>query len=816
MRQFRTLAPADPRRGHSLLIDAVLVLMVGVCAGWVYFRTAAPGVLAGDSGEFQMASWVAGPVHPTGYPLYLLLGYLWTHLLAGLSPAYSMNLFSVLWATLAACLTFGVTSELISLIGDSTWVRRACASGAALLFAFSPTFWSQAVVAEVYTLQAAILAALVWVALWSLRLAPDDPKALYLEAILFGIGLLHHRTIILWLLPLALLLWRSRGTAQFVNFLRRYGWRALALAAAPLALYLYIPLRAASVPYLTIDLGASNLHLYPGGVGGFFRYVSGQSFAVEFRNVVGALGQLENAAQYILDDVTLPLFVLALAGIASLIRRRQSPAAALIVSGAGITLVFNLFYGIGDIRVYYIPVVWVTLVLAGVGLAFLASLARSLPSAALRRVALVSVLAAALGSPLWQSLRGYGTADQSQNRQAPLLWDRLLKESVPLGSILISNDRDDMTPFLYYREVEGKRRDLEVLYPQVTPELSDVGRVIAVALQSRRPVYLIKPLPGLEVKYQLGAPAVLQEVVGPAVRGEPVRGQPHSFGDRLGLLGYDVHSGEAVPGGMVEVNLQWQVQRALTADYTTFVHIVNADGDVVGQHDALPGGMIYPTHLWRPGETLLDRHVIALAPSLGPGPLAILVGVYDRSTAVQLLAPPVVVGHLELGHAAAGEPPSAAARSELQFAEEFQLEAYTVAQSGSLLSLHLWWETLDAPRSDQVIFVHMLDDQGQVVGQIDQQPQQGRVPTSSWDAGDTMEDVLSLPLPAELRPAHYLLTIGSYDPISLRRLSLTVAGRAVPDEAPLAVVEWDGGSLIRWQAVPPTTPLPNAASDTTR
>ena len=50
-------------------------------AAALYLRTLAPGVLGGDSGEFQFAAWLGGFAHPTGYPLYLLLGYLWTHLL---------------------------------------------------------------------------------------------------------------------------------------------------------------------------------------------------------------------------------------------------------------------------------------------------------------------------------------------------------------------------------------------------------------------------------------------------------------------------------------------------------------------------------------------------------------------------------------------------------------------------------------------------------------------------------------------------------------------------------------------------------------
>ena len=66
----------------------------------VYSRTLAPGLLFGDAGEFQFAAWRFGLAHPTGYPLYLLLGGSWQHLAAlfGVDPATSLNAFSAFLA----------------------------------------------------------------------------------------------------------------------------------------------------------------------------------------------------------------------------------------------------------------------------------------------------------------------------------------------------------------------------------------------------------------------------------------------------------------------------------------------------------------------------------------------------------------------------------------------------------------------------------------------------------------------------------------------------------------------------------------------
>ena len=68
-------------RGIAILLMAVTLAL--------YLRAMAPDMLPGDPGEFQFAAWRLGLAHPTGYPLYMLLGSAWQHVLAilGVSPA---------------------------------------------------------------------------------------------------------------------------------------------------------------------------------------------------------------------------------------------------------------------------------------------------------------------------------------------------------------------------------------------------------------------------------------------------------------------------------------------------------------------------------------------------------------------------------------------------------------------------------------------------------------------------------------------------------------------------------------------------------
>ncbi len=96
-----------------------------------------------------------------------------------------------------------------------------------------------------------------------------------------------------------------------------------------------------------------------------------------------------------------------------------------------------------------------------------------------------------------------------------------LRAELPQNAILVSNDRDEMVPLWYLKYVEGRRTDLDGLFPliQPGPAWADVARVTDAALQTGRPVYLVKPMPGLEVRYDL-APLPGEPVgpLGPAVR----------------------------------------------------------------------------------------------------------------------------------------------------------------------------------------------------------------------------------------------------------------------------------------------------------
>ena len=351
-------------------------------------------------------------------------------------------------------------------------------------------------------------------------------------------------------------------------------------------------------------------------------------------------------------------------GLLGLIRLAVRAKPLLALTGLSFLAIvgFNLSYGIGDIYGYYIPayLIWVLWMALGLGAVCDAVWGRhgdtetrrhgeaeSIPAqhSPRRRVAASpchwlapALCLAALVLPIYLLITNFASHDRSRDATAQA-WDALLAQPIAQDAILITNDRDEMMPQWYLKYVEGRRRDVTGLFPliQPGPEWADVGAVTGQALRSGRPVYLIKPMAGLEVKFKLAPEGALVRVTGPAATVSPAQVAGQTFGDAIRLAGYDAALDALKPGGAAEITLQWQPITRLDADYTSFIHLVNANGDKIAQSDHRPGGVFYPTSLWKPGETLIDSHTLALPADLGPGPYTLLVGLYDNTAEMRPL-----------------------------------------------------------------------------------------------------------------------------------------------------------------------------------
>ena len=223
-----------PRPGWATALPGAGVALVAFA---LYLATLAPTVLyyqnptMYDPAMLQAEAHVLGVGHPSGYPTYMMLTKLFTYLPVG-DVAYRVNLASAAYAAVAVFLVYLVALRLSG--------RVVAAAIGALAFGASQTFWSQATLAEVYTLNALFIASVLLV----LLLWRDTRRDRYLlaAAFLMGLSLTHHLTSGLLLPAGALFVFVvDRGKLRDRRLV--LGWAGL--FAVRLLTYLYLPIRAA-------------------------------------------------------------------------------------------------------------------------------------------------------------------------------------------------------------------------------------------------------------------------------------------------------------------------------------------------------------------------------------------------------------------------------------------------------------------------------------------------------------------------------------------------------------------------------------------
>ncbi|MBN2381590.1 DUF2723 domain-containing protein [bacterium] len=209
----------------------------------IYIFQLCPTVYVHDSGELITAAYVLGIAHPAGSPTYCLVGKLLQLLLPVGPIAFQLNAMSAFWAALSVLLFY----VLIRAILGNMLISLSCA----WIFAFSLTFWSQALVAEVYTLMICLLlCACFLIHSFSQN---DDPRILYCFGYIWGLLMTVHMeftlmTPLIWLVIGHHLVERKHG----LGTIKALFWLSFFFLVGLLP-YLYLPLRSVHNP--VIDWG---------------------------------------------------------------------------------------------------------------------------------------------------------------------------------------------------------------------------------------------------------------------------------------------------------------------------------------------------------------------------------------------------------------------------------------------------------------------------------------------------------------------------------------------------------------------------------
>ncbi len=593
----------------------------------VYLATISPAVGAADTFEFQVVAPQLGIAHPTGYPLYLLLGKLFSLLPAG-TVAWRLNLASAVYAGLAAAIVFRLGLEL--------WRRPLPALAGAIVLGLTAVYWGQAIIAEVYTLHALIVAVALWLMVrlttddnlqtathetataneaipggvvsghWSINGHPSPSrKTMVALAFVLGLGLTNHLTTVFLLPPAALAvlinLWpsigrRSSGASRRRSLIPLF-FQLLIAFAVPLLLYLYLPLRWAAVNGEAMGLGR------------FVEWVVGGRFqgALQWGAWLRDPTRRQIVSRLLLDAWGWFYGVMAAVGLVWLFARQWRAALVLLLAAAGFTF-YALNYYVPDLAVFLIPTHVVIAVWVGAGVAAIAGLleteflGKNSVSKPLLFVAVL--LPAVLGAGnRWTAIDPSGS-DGGET------WGRgVLALPLARGAAVLA-DSEKIAPLYYLQQNEGLRPDLDIM---VLPDEAAYRAELDTRLSAGQAVYLARYLPGLEGVYYLRSAGPLVDV-----SREPLVELPAAAtaaGVTVGplqLLGYAVDPVSAMDGNAAGLTLYWTRGRPLDdGQRTPVLYLRWAGGEpvIVGQH---PVSDSYPVNAWRPGEIVADFHLLPL------------------------------------------------------------------------------------------------------------------------------------------------------------------------------------------------------------
>jgi Protein of unknown function (DUF2723) len=278
-----------------------------------------------DTADLQTVAWIAGIPYPTGYPGYVIVGWLWTHALPFASVAARLNALSAVAVAGGAA-----TVAALALLFD---VLPLIAVLAGWTFAFAHTVWLRGTYADVHSLGFALAFGAVALAVrWALR---GDARALQGGVVLAGVAVAVDNTTVLILLGGVIAALARRWPLRAV--VRSTGLAVLVVLLA----YAYLPLRSAYVtahrvdPTLALGIAPGRPFWddhHPADTDGFLALVAGTEWGVGHSLVrVLTPAAVRAAADRFSSELTADepqgMLIAALIGIAFVFA--QSPAVGL-------------------------------------------------------------------------------------------------------------------------------------------------------------------------------------------------------------------------------------------------------------------------------------------------------------------------------------------------------------------------------------------------------------------------------------------------------------------------------------------------------
>ena len=430
-------------------LDAIVAIAAAAVVFAIYVRTMYPGIFSvGDATKFAFVGRILGTPHAPGYPLYVLVSHAFSYIPWG-TLAHRMNGMSALFGAVAVGLAYACARAL------GAGPLGAFAGAASL--GFGRSFWSRAIYAKTYTLNASLIALGLWLLLrWG---RTRRGSHLYLAIAVFALSIGNH-LIVISLVP-ALIVY-----ALLVDRRQALSWRTIAFTVAAVALslcqYLLIVVRTLQhAPYL--EARATNLRE-------LVDVVTVRRWSQEIGAYSG--GALLNVRVPVVfglvsHELTLAGIALALVGVAVLYRTRRREAVLCSLAALGVVLLTANMSSNED-EGFLLPAFLLLWLFAAAGVDFMVRrvLAWRRRGGPLAPAAGAAALVCASAMPLFLIVRNYAVNDHHDRTYEIRYFDALFDMLPPRAAIV--DDRYTINMMLKYKllgEDAAQGRTIKVILP---------------------------------------------------------------------------------------------------------------------------------------------------------------------------------------------------------------------------------------------------------------------------------------------------------------------------------------------------------------
>jgi hypothetical protein len=274
-------------------------------------------------------------------------------------------------------------------------------------------------------------------------------------------------------------------------------------------------------------------------------------------------------------------------------------------------------------------------------------------------------------------------------------------------------------------------------------------------------------------------------------------------GNGIDLVSYRVEPRQISPGDAVRVQLDWRATRPMSETVQTVVRIVSPHDRVAwAQRDRVTPRSL-PSDWLQPGIVFPESFVLTTTLEIPVGAYLLTASLHnpDEEEFLTLYQgeDPNPLDRATLGYVVvpwAGEVADTAVPIEALFGEQIQLLSCDCADmgvAGGEINLTLYWEALQPPDDNYIVFIHLLDGAGQYMTGSDAPPFGGTYDMLAWLPGDIIPDHRTLSLPPDLPSGEYSLQVGFYHPESgVRLAAVDNQGVTIPSQSiglPSLIVE---------------------------